>query len=55
MATSKMSDIALAKAKNIASKIVENLDGYGLFGVELFVQGDEVFLMKSLLVLMIRD
>lgn len=39
----KMSDIALAKAQHIASKVVENLGGYGLFGVELFVQGDEVF------------
>ena len=39
----KMSDIALAKAQHIASKVVENLGGYGLFGVELFIQGDEVF------------
>lgn len=39
----KMSDIALAKAQHIASKVVENLGGYGLFGVDLFIQGDEVF------------
>lgn len=39
----KMSDIALAKAQHIAGQIVENLGGYGLFGVELFIQGDEVF------------
>ncbi|OAT45434.1 phosphoribosylglycinamide formyltransferase 2 [Proteus hauseri ATCC 700826] len=39
----KMSDIALAKAHHIASQVIENLGGYGLFGVELFVQGDEVF------------
>ncbi|WP_163451834.1 ATP-grasp domain-containing protein, partial [Escherichia coli] len=33
----KMSDIALAKAQHIASKVVQNLGGYGLFGVELFI------------------
>lgn len=49
-----MSDIALAKAQHIASKVVENLGGYGLFGVELFIQGDEVFLMKYHRVLMIQ-
>lgn len=37
-----MSDIALARAKEIASQVVTALGGYGLFGVELFVCGDEV-------------
>ncbi|WBM72330.1 formate-dependent phosphoribosylglycinamide formyltransferase [Buttiauxella sp. WJP83] len=38
----KMSDIALARAQEIAEKVVNALGGYGLFGVELFVCGDEV-------------
>ena len=38
-----MSDIALAKAKDIAEKITTNLGGRGLFGVELFIKGDEVW------------
>ncbi|GDX04266.1 formate-dependent phosphoribosylglycinamide formyltransferase [Buttiauxella sp. A111] len=38
----KMSDIALARAQEIAEKVVKALGGYGLFGVELFVCGDEV-------------
>lgn len=33
---------ALAKAKDIAKKITDALGGYGIFGVELFVQGDDV-------------
>lgn len=37
-----MSDIALAKAQEIAGKVVMALGGYGLFGVELFVCGDDV-------------
>ncbi|RDA69035.1 formate-dependent phosphoribosylglycinamide formyltransferase, partial [Hafnia paralvei] len=37
-----MSDIALAKAHDIAGKVVTALGGYGLFGVELFVCGDDV-------------
>ncbi|EOI7348981.1 formate-dependent phosphoribosylglycinamide formyltransferase [Yersinia enterocolitica] len=37
-----MSDVAVARAKEIASQIVKALGGYGLFGVELFVCGDEV-------------
>ncbi|AHM74398.1 formate-dependent phosphoribosylglycinamide formyltransferase [Yersinia hibernica] len=37
-----MSDIALARAKQMASEVVTALGGYGLFGVELFVCGDEV-------------
>jgi phosphoribosylglycinamide formyltransferase 2 len=38
-----MTDIALDKAKWIAEKVTTGLGGYGLFGVELFVKGDEVF------------
>ncbi len=38
-----MSAIALAKAQDIAGKITANLGGHGLFGVELFVKGDEVW------------
>ncbi|MFL4555964.1 formate-dependent phosphoribosylglycinamide formyltransferase [Yersinia kristensenii] len=37
-----MSDIALVRAKEIASQVVTALGGYGLFGVELFVCGDDV-------------
>lgn len=33
---------ALAKAKDIAKKITDALGGYGIFGVELFVKGDDV-------------
>ncbi|WP_435945390.1 formate-dependent phosphoribosylglycinamide formyltransferase [Dryocola sp. BD586] len=38
----QMSELALARAKDIAQKVVVALGGYGLFGVELFVCGDEV-------------
>lgn len=38
-----MSDEVLAKSQAIASKVVEALGGYGLFGVELFVKGNEVY------------
>ena len=38
-----MSAEVLAKSQAIASKVVENLGGYGLFGVELFVKGNEVY------------
>ncbi|MFQ6284337.1 formate-dependent phosphoribosylglycinamide formyltransferase [Yersinia enterocolitica] len=37
-----MSDVAVTRAKEIASQVVKALGGYGLFGVELFVCGDEV-------------
>jgi phosphoribosylglycinamide formyltransferase 2 len=37
-----MSAAALASAKDIASRVVAALGGRGLFGVELFVRGDEV-------------
>ncbi|MFV1872703.1 MAG: formate-dependent phosphoribosylglycinamide formyltransferase [Oleiphilus sp.] len=37
-----MSEQALKNAQDIAHKVTENLGGNGLFGVELFVKGDEV-------------
>ncbi|MDE6333773.1 MAG: formate-dependent phosphoribosylglycinamide formyltransferase [Muribaculaceae bacterium] len=37
-----MTDAALAKAREIARSITDALGGYGIFGVELFVRGDEV-------------
>ena len=37
-----MSEVAKAKAREIAGKITEALGGRGIFGVELFVKGDEV-------------
>ena len=37
-----MSESAIAKAKDIAVKITGALGGYGIFGVEMFVKGDEV-------------
>lgn len=37
-----MTDSALAKAQEIAKKVTHALGGYGIFGVELFVKGDEV-------------
>lgn len=37
-----MSDKALQAAQDVARKVVNALGGYGLFGVELFVKGDEV-------------
>lgn len=38
----KMNDIALRRAQEVAAKIVTALGGYGLFGVELFVCGDDI-------------
>lgn len=37
-----MSELALKRAQDIARKVVLALGGHGLFGVELFVCGDEV-------------
>lgn len=37
-----MSEQALANARAMAGKVVAELGGHGLFGVELFVRGDEV-------------
>ncbi|AXV19507.1 phosphoribosylglycinamide formyltransferase 2 [Aeromonas veronii] len=38
-----MSELALARSKEVAAKVVEALGGYGLFGVEFFIKGDEVW------------
>jgi phosphoribosylglycinamide formyltransferase 2 len=38
-----MSPAALARAQQIAQTITDDLGGLGLFGVELFVRGDEVW------------
>jgi phosphoribosylglycinamide formyltransferase 2 len=38
-----MSEAALAEATRIASSVTEALGGRGIFGVELFVRGDEVY------------
>ena len=38
-----MSPVALARAQDIARRITDNLGGRGVFGVELFVRGDEVW------------
>lgn len=38
-----MSEIALDKARAIAKAVTGNLGGRGLFGVELFVRGDQVW------------
>ncbi|MFK4003164.1 formate-dependent phosphoribosylglycinamide formyltransferase [Qipengyuania sp. NPDC077563] len=37
-----MSDAAILKAQEMAKKVVDDLGGFGLFGVEFFVKGDEV-------------
>lgn len=37
-----MTDKALESAKEIAKKVTDALGGYGIFGVELFIKGDEV-------------
>ncbi len=39
----QMSATALAKAQHIAREVVTALGGHGLFGVELFIQGDNVY------------
>jgi phosphoribosylglycinamide formyltransferase 2 len=38
-----MSPRALQRARDIAKKVTDDLGGLGIFGVELFVQGDEVW------------
>src|SRR6201999_493158 len=37
-----MSAKALADAQGMARKVVDDLGGYGIFGVEFFVKGEEV-------------
>jgi len=38
-----MPELALQRARDIAKKVTDNLGGLGLFGVELFVAGDQVW------------
>lgn len=38
-----MSTLALQRAREIARKVTEELGGLGIFGVELFVKGDQVW------------
>ncbi|WP_133407652.1 formate-dependent phosphoribosylglycinamide formyltransferase [Parashewanella tropica] len=38
-----MSKHALEQAQEVARKVVKALGGYGVFGVELFIKGDEVY------------
>jgi phosphoribosylglycinamide formyltransferase 2 len=38
-----MSPLALQRSRDIAKSVTDNLGGLGLFGVELFVKGDEVW------------
>jgi phosphoribosylglycinamide formyltransferase 2 len=38
-----MSPLALARAREIARQVTDSLGGQGIFGVELFVAGDEVW------------
>jgi phosphoribosylglycinamide formyltransferase 2 len=38
-----MSDAALAKSRDIAERVTAELGGRGIFGVELFVKGDQVW------------
>ncbi len=37
-----MTDAAIESARDIARKVTDALGGYGIFGVELFIKGDEV-------------
>jgi phosphoribosylglycinamide formyltransferase 2 len=39
----RMSPAALARARDYAQAVTDNLGGTGIFGVELFVKGDEVW------------
>lgn len=38
-----MSTKALERAREVALKITENLGGFGVYGVELFINGDDVY------------
>ncbi|MCQ2291250.1 MAG: formate-dependent phosphoribosylglycinamide formyltransferase [Muribaculaceae bacterium] len=37
-----MAPVAIAKAQDIAKKVTDALGGYGIFGVEMFIKGEEV-------------
>jgi len=39
----QMSEVALQKAKDIAKAVTDGLGGRGIFGVEFFVKGEEVY------------
>ncbi len=38
-----MSDTALAESKRIAKAITDGIGGFGIFGVELFIKGEDVY------------
>ncbi len=38
-----MTTLALERSRDIAATVTENLGGFGVFGVELFIKGDEVW------------
>ena len=38
-----MSAKALERSRDVALRITENLGGYGVYGVELFIHGDDVY------------
>src|SRR5690606_31545435 len=38
-----MSSVAIEKSRQIAKAVTDDLGGLGLFGVELFVKGDQVW------------
>lgn len=38
-----MSATALKRSREVASAVTENLGGYGVYGVELFIKGDDVY------------
>lgn len=38
-----MSELALARSREIAEKVTDSLGGHGIFGVELFIKGDAVY------------
>lgn len=38
-----MSELAMQRSREIAAAVTENLGGYGVFGVELFIAGDQVY------------
>ena len=37
-----MSELALLRSQDVAGKITDALGGRGIFGVELFIKGDDV-------------
>lgn len=38
-----MTELALARSREMAAKVTESLGGFGVYGVELFVKGDDVY------------